>query len=149
MSESPPLALRLAIAPAELDDDYDEPGLVAEVSLVNESTTDLVVNGRLTVSRPGGPGELSFEITGPDGATVPFGARVNIGTPLADDFVRLPPGDAACASIDLRDYFAMHEPGHYRIRVTYENEWPGDEAGSPAWTGRLESDELDCEIPAT
>ncbi|MFI7483392.1 hypothetical protein ACH9EU_13385 [Kocuria sp. M1R5S2] len=145
--------LRLVLEPFRstygVDDDVP-----VRVLLVNDGEDPVTVNARLAVSSPGGPGELTFSVIGPQGEPLPFGARVNLGRPGAEDVATIAPAHSAGSEVDLVDYFDLSEPGTYRVSAAYRSALGREDldddadAGMPAgvWLGTVESDEVSIQV---
>ncbi len=115
--------------------------VTATLTLRHVSDTAALVNTRLAVNRPGAPvglRDVSFAVTGPDGAELSLAVKVNLGAPRERDFRLLEPGEAVTRTVDLHKLYDFSRPGAYRIRATYRGESdPGD--GRTAWRGVVES----------
>jgi hypothetical protein len=147
-------SLRLVLEPSDTTYGVDD-DVPVRVLLINDGDDPVTVNNRFAVSSPGGPGELTFTVLGPDGEPLPFGARVNLGRPGPEDVAPVRPAGCVGTTIDLVDYFDLSEPGTYRITATYratggrlDDEDLGDDLDTPpgVWTGTLESEEVSIEV---
>lgn len=140
--------LEIEITPVRASFHLGEP-LLVRVCLFNFGEVEQVVNARLAASRPGGPGELSFDLVGPSGRSLPFTARVNVGRPHAEDFFLLMPWSCVGKQHDLALYFTIEETGNYAVTATYSNAWPGEGEGAEAWQGMLRSNAASFELERT
>ena len=60
-----------------------------------------------------------FTVTGPDGTELPYtGPMVKRGDPSRDEYVQIPPGGEADATVDLANVYDLRQPGRYRVQVT-------------------------------
>lgn len=117
-----------------------------EFRLVNTGSEPIVVNGRLAVTSPGGPGEIELSASSESGR-VPFIADINLGRPKAGHFRRLAPGDSVGHQDELRRYLLLREPGKYRINAVYRNRTSGtDGLDGVAWTGELAAEPRDLTV---
>ena len=147
--------LRLVLEPSQAEYGIDD-DIPVRVLLLNDGDDPVTVNDRFAVTSADGPGELSFSVIDPSGERLPFGARVNVGRPGADDVATIAPTAFVGTTIDLVDYFDMSEPGTYRISATYRSMGAGgdidddddDGGGAPVgvWMGTTESDEVSIEL---
>ena len=97
----------------------------AEVELVNQSPTKLLVNSRLGMGYPDSlDRELYCDIllengepyTGYHAYMLDYRRK-----PLADRFfTTLSPGESVSSSFDLHEWYHLVQPGIYRIRVVYD-----------------------------
>jgi hypothetical protein len=146
--------LRLLLEPARADYSLDDDDVPVRVLLVNDGDDPVTVNARLAVSGPGGPGELTFSVIDPLGEVVPFAARVNLGRAGGENLATIRPTVFVGTTTDLVDYFAVSEPGTYRVSATYRATGGGEPGadhggdGMPGgvWLGTVESDEVAIEL---
>jgi hypothetical protein len=103
---------------------------------VGDAAAPIVVNQRLALGH-----ELKVEVrthAPEDVSEVSLRPATDPGPPGPDDFTTLPPGASIDAKIDLAPRLASAlKPGHYMVRLTYENAARQD--GDAAWTGTLPS----------
>lgn len=60
-----------------------------------------------------------FTVTGPDGIELPYtGPMVKRGDPSRDEYVEIPPGGEADATVDLANVYDVSKPGRYSLQVT-------------------------------
>jgi len=121
------------------------------VLLVLENGFDrtVTVNGRLLLNDPVVPDserDIVFILLGPDGTELPFQRDVDAIAPQEEDFVSLAPGERLEREYDLSQSSEVMHAGVYVVLAMYENLDDGSEFGLQAWTGRLESNQLEIEL---
>ncbi len=120
--------------------------IVIKLFLFNYLDDPLVFNSRFGVNLEGAVGEVFFKIVGPDGEALPFSARVNMGSPMMEDFSFVQPNACVGSAIHLERYFNFEQAGVYTIEAFYNNSFEQDLHGETAWTGSLKSNALQLEI---
>jgi hypothetical protein len=118
----------------EADDD-----IILSLYVFNFGDDPVTLNARLAPNDADAPGEVWFEVTGPDEEIIPFGARVNLGRPERSDFLPVAPWNCVGRRYELLSYFNLEEPGSYTVVANYRNEPPRDAAPRGSWTGTLRS----------
>jgi len=140
--------LRLTIKPARATYRIFDPMTIGLI-LENGSTRAVTVNARLHLSDPtmsASERAITLALRGPDGAEIPFRRFVNLSRSRYEDFVTLEPGQRLEREYDLYSGLAIMRAGVYHVTARYENQDDGSPFGLSAWTGMLESNELDIEI---
>ncbi len=147
--------LRLTIKPARATYRILDPMTIA-LTLENRSSRAVTVNARLSLADPAVDGcAVTFALSGPDGAEIPFFHFVNVPPSDREDFVTLAPGQRLEREYDLYSGFSIMRAGVYRVRAQYENQDDGSSFSLSAWTGTLESNlleiavETSAPVPAT
>lgn len=142
VSQAPEPELKLVLQMEQSAFGSAEPVKV-RVFIENVSHLDVVLNSRMLVNRTIGPHELYFLITGPDGKTVPFQARIRDSFE-SHDFIMLHNQQVFGRLYDLSRAHFFDQLGEYSVAVFYENNQdPPAELKLPAaWKGRLKSNTL-------
>jgi hypothetical protein len=136
--------LNLTITLSASDFTLSQP-ITGTVSLVNPGSDPQTANTRLAINRASAPApfrDVVLTLTGPDGATLPFAARVNIGAPKEKDFSVLAPGATVERHFDLARLFQLTAPGPYALTATYHN------AHAPGWQGEVQADTVHFRLHA-
>jgi len=110
--------------------------------LLNLSSDDLVVNGRLLVNRPEDIHEVSLTVTEPNGKKLPLIARINAGKPQSTDLRTLAPFECVGRLLHLQLYYRLSQRGEYTVHAEYSNSWKGVKGKSTPWIGTLESNDV-------
>jgi hypothetical protein len=103
-----------------------------EMALANTSPASLRVNARLAVNDEREPAtfrEVTFAIRTPSGKRASFRLDIKIGAARPSQLVSLKPHDSVRKTVDLAQYYAVHETGTYEVRATYASVAPGAERG--------------------
>jgi hypothetical protein len=114
----------------------------ATVTLRNAGSEPVTVNGRLALNAAFAPKDyrdVALLVSDPQGAPVPFEAKVNIGSPAARDFKTLQPGEAVQHRYDLASFYDLQKPGTYSLQAVYQNQSEPGTGNGAAWKGELKS----------
>ncbi|MCA9422633.1 MAG: hypothetical protein KC592_16560 [Nitrospira sp.] len=139
--------IQLQVASAKEQYQQDEP-IVIRVMLWNFGEDPQVFNSRLALNNENGPGEISFKIIGPSGQTLPFRARVNIGSPEQEDFAWVLPWNSIGRQYELEPQaeFDLRKKGKYQLVARYTNRQKGEAWSHQAWVGTLTSNPITFEV---
>lgn len=82
-----------------------------------------------------------------NGTEIPYqGPMLKRGDPGREDYVEMPPGKPAYATVDLADVYEVSQPGKYEVKVTGNlHDVAKDGADVPRPRDRHEAMELRCE----
>ena len=114
----------------------------ATVTLVNAGGEPVMVNGRLALNTAFAPSEyreVAIVVSDPQGAPVPFEAKVNIGSPAARDFKTLQPAESVQHRYDLAAYYDLKKPGTYAVQAIYHNQAEPGTGDDGVWKGEIKS----------
>lgn len=121
--------------------------IFATVVLTNTGTAPLTINTRFTLnslSVSSNLREIGLRVMGSDKACLPFGARVNVGSPTDANFKEIAAGESLERRYQISNYYNLSKPDTYTIQAIYQN--GTDPSTDSAWKGRVESDEVKIEV---
>ncbi len=116
------------------------------VILTNLFDAPVLINRRLLVNHPSLPGEVVFQIFGPDGKKCEIERAITPMSVHADDFVVLPKGQSVQRTVDLADLYPLKKKGVYKVKVSYHNELDQPVGSLRAWKGVISSGAVDVTI---
>jgi hypothetical protein len=112
-----------------------------EVRLVvtNVSSEPVLICSRFCPNLPEFPGEIWFRVECSGRQECDFSVLVRPQALKDRDFVVLESGESTETRVDLHHYYAVREPGWYKISGTYRNAQPWSRNGLSAWRGQATS----------
>jgi len=116
------------------------------ITLTNLFDAPLILNSRMLVNHPLLPGEVYFQIVGPDGNRLEVQHLATPRPVQEEDFVVLQRGHSIQRTLDLADLYGVKKKGVYRLRVCYHNEINHNIKGQLAWHGSLFSDPIEIQV---
>jgi hypothetical protein len=87
-----------------------------KLTLRNQSDLNLFVNGRFAL-----PGDVNFDIRGPDGRSRPYVSAVGFQPATRNDVAELEAGGSIWARFDLASPYLLNDPGRYTICARYRS----------------------------
>lgn len=133
------------VAMENLNFDISSDNNKLNIKLVNNSSTDIIINKRFSLGREGKRGNIEFYFTDINGDIHKLTAKINYGRVTESDLMKLPPGKSFGKQFninELLDYYDL-APGVYRVNAKYKN-FNLEEMG--AFIGEIESKPILLEI---
>src|SRR5687768_324658 len=100
---------------------YRSKPVVVTVMLTNQALDPLLINSRMLFNKYPLPGEISFQIHGPDNKEYPLVKAIAPFDLRDTDLTVLPPGQTMEQIADLTDLYGVRKRGKYRIQAIYYN----------------------------
>lgn len=107
------------------------------VNLKSTGSAPVVVSSRLALNSRDAPDpmrEIVFDVKGPDGALLPFNAKLKIGGASPEQTKKLGPGESVSHEYDLPFFFDLGKPGEYRVSALYSSAPLARPDGEQVWT---------------
>jgi hypothetical protein len=120
-----------------------------ELVLLNQSEAPVTVNKRMAIfagQMAEGNWEVKFDIKYPPGERLVRGAKIRREELNKDDFAVISAGENIHKTFNLSRYYWLELPGPYEVKAFYHNSKNGQEFGSKAWTGDLNSNSISFKV---